>query len=160
MTDLKYLSTYLNDHLAGATVGVELARRARGNNERSELGAFLERLAAEIEEDREALVAVMDRLDIGKDRVKVAAGWLTEKVGRLKPNNRLFGYSPLSRQVELEALALGVEGKRRLWQVLRQLEEPRLSEFDFDALLERARSQRERLQERRLAAALDAFKRT
>src|SRR5215211_1878305 len=95
VTDLKQLSTYLNDHLAGATVGVELARRALGSNEGTELGAFLERLSGEIEEDRDTLLAVMDRLDIGRDRVKVAAGWLGEKVGRLKPNNRLFGYSPL-----------------------------------------------------------------
>jgi hypothetical protein len=158
LTDLKHLSTYLNDHLAGATVGVELARRAAGSNEGSELGAFLERLAAEVEEDRDTLLAVMERLDIGKDQVKVAVGWLMEKVGRLKPNNRLFGYSPLSRLVELEALALGVEGKRGLWQVLRHVEEARLSDFDFDALLERARSQRDRLKQRRLAAALDAFK--
>jgi hypothetical protein len=136
---------------------VELARRTAGSNEGGELGTVLKRLAREIEEDRDTLLAVMDRLGIGKDRVKVAVGWAGEKAGRLKPNNRLLGYSPLSRLEELEGLALGVEGKRSLWQVLRHLAEPRLSEFDFDALLERARSQRDQLQERRLAAALDAF---
>jgi hypothetical protein len=94
---------------------------------------------------------------VGQDRLKVGAGWLGEKAGRLKPNNRLFGYSPLSRVVELEGLTLGVEGKRGLWQVLRNLQDPRLAEFDFDALLERARAQRDGLEERRLAAALDAF---
>ena len=157
VTDLKLLSTYMNDHLAGSTVGVELARRAAGSNEATDLGGFLSRLAAEIEEDRDALLAMMDRLGVSKDRLKVAAGWAGEKVGRLKPNNRLFGYSPLSRVIELEGLALGVEGKRSLWQALAGLNEPRLAEFDFDALLERARVQRDQLQERRLAAALDAF---
>jgi len=157
VTDLKLLSTYLNDHLAGSTVGVELARRAAGSNEGTDLGAFLSRLATEIEEDRDTLLAIMDRLGVKKDRAKVAAGWAGEKVGRLKPNNRLFGYSPLSRVIELEGLALGVEGKRSLWQVLAELREPRLAEFDFDALLERARAQRDQLQERRLAAGLDAF---
>ena len=34
-TDL--LTIYLNDHLAGATAGVELARRAAGENKGSEL---------------------------------------------------------------------------------------------------------------------------
>ena len=155
--DAKMLSTYLNDHLAGATAGVELSRRCRDSNEGTPLGRFLEQLAGEIEEDRDTLKAVMDRLDISESRVKVGAGWLGEKAGRLKPNNQLFGYSPLSRLIELEGLALGVEGKRSLWQVLRNLEEPRLAEFDFDALLERARSQRDQLQERRLDAALDAF---
>jgi hypothetical protein len=157
MTDLKLLSTYLNDHLAGSTVGVELSRRAAKNNEGTELGKFLEGLAAEIGEDRETLHSIMDRLDVKKDRVKVAAGWTGEKAGRLKPNNRLFSYSPLSRLIELEGLALGVEGKRSLWQVLAELTEPRLAEFDFEQLIERARSQRDELQQRRLAAGLEAF---
>jgi hypothetical protein len=159
MIDSKLLGTYLNDHLAGATVGVELARRARRQNEGTPLGRFLEGLTAEIEEDRETLKAVMNGLDIGTDRAKVAAGWVGEKFGRLKPNNRLFGYSPLSRLIELEALALGVEGKRSLWQVLRNLGDERLAGFDFDALLERARAQRDALQRRRLSAAADAFER-
>jgi hypothetical protein len=157
MTDLKLLATYLNDHLAGSTVGVELSRRAASNNEGTELGGFLDRLAAEIDEDRETLRTIMERLDVKKDRVKVAAGWTGEKAGRLKPNNRLFSYSPLSRLIELEGLALGVEGKRSLWQVLAELNEPRLAEFDFERLIERARSQRDELQQRRLAAGLDAF---
>jgi hypothetical protein len=155
--DAELLGTYLNDHLAGSMVGVELARRARKSNEGTPLGRYLTELAKEIEEDRSSLKAVMARLDVGQDRLKMGAGWLGEKAGRLKPNNRLFGYSPLSRVVELEGLALGVEGKRGLWQVLRNLQDPRLAEFDFDALLERARAQRDGLEERRLAAALDAF---
>jgi hypothetical protein len=159
MINSSMLATYLNDHLAGATAGLELVRRAGGQNEGTPLGRFLEGLAAEIEEDRETLIGVMASLDVGRDRLKVAAGWLGEKAGRLKPNNRLFGYSPLSRLIELEGLALGVEGKRGLWQVLSSLNDPRLAEFDFEALLERARTQRDALQERRLAAALDAFER-
>ena len=154
---MKLLGTYLNDHLAGSTVGVELCRRAAASNEGSDLGAFLERLAGEIEEDRDTLREIMEAVDVGKDRVKVAAAWAGEKVGRLKPNNRLFSYSPLSRLVELEGLALGVEGKRSLWQVLAELHEPKLAKFDFERLLERARSQRDQLQERRLAAGLEAF---
>jgi hypothetical protein len=159
MLDTDLLATYLNDHLAGATAGVELARRSRGENEGTALGRFLDELAREVEEDRKTLVAIMASLEVGKDRIKVAVGWMGEKAGRLKPNNRLFGYSPLSRVIELEGLALGVEGKRGLWEVLQRLEDPRLAEFDFDALLERARAQRDTLQERRLAAALDAFTR-
>jgi hypothetical protein len=159
MIDSDLLATYLNDHLAGATAGMELARRARRQNEGTSLGRFLEELTREIEEDRETLKTMMARLEVGTDRVKVVAGWVGEKAGRLKPNNRLFGYSPLSRLIELEGLALGVEGKRSLWQALRHLGDSRLAEFDLDALLERARKQRDALQERRLAAAIDAFER-
>ena len=59
------LAIYLNDHLAGSTVGVELARRARGANEGTELGQLLERLVREIEEDRDTLGAVMDAVGAG-----------------------------------------------------------------------------------------------
>ena len=159
MLETDLLATYLNDHLAGATVGVELARRAKGANEGTSLGRFLGELETEIAEDRATLQAVMAQLGVGKDRFKVAAGWLAEKAGRLKPNNRLFGYSPLSRVIELEALALGVEGKRSLWDALRALEDPALTEFDFAALIERARRQRDQLHERRLTAAREAFTR-
>jgi hypothetical protein len=151
------LATYLNDHLAGSTVGVELARRARDQNEGTPLGRFLTELTAEIEEDRETLRTIMRRLDIREDRVKTALGWAGEKVGRLKPNNRLFGYSPLSRVIELEGLSLGVEGKRSLWQALKVSGDSRLAEFDLDALIARAAAQRTGLEEQRLAAAQTTF---
>ena len=47
------LAIYLNDHLAGATAGRELVRRARGANDGTELGAYLETLAREVEADYE-----------------------------------------------------------------------------------------------------------
>ncbi len=53
----------------------------------------------------------MEKLQVKRDHLKVLAGWVAEKLGRLKPNGQLLGYSPLSRLVELEALALGITGK-------------------------------------------------
>ena len=117
----KYLATYLNDHLLGATVGTELVRRAARENQGSELGAFLTGLAREIEDDRETLLAVMAELGVKPDRLKVAAGWTGEKLGRLKPNAQLRGYSPLSPLVELEGLLIGIQGKLAMWQVLAEL---------------------------------------
>jgi hypothetical protein len=127
--DQKYLSIYLNDHLAGSTVGRDLAHRAAGSNSGSEYGAFLQGLAREIEEDRETLLALMRDLGVGTDRAKVAGAWAAEKLGRLKPNGHLLGYSPLSRVVELEGLLLGVRGKQALWRALAELGagEPRLT---------------------------------
>jgi hypothetical protein len=151
------LATYLNDHLAGATVGVELSRRAAGANEGTELGTVLARLATEIEEDRATLESVMEAADAGRDRVKVTAAWVGEKAGRLKPNGQLTGYSPLSRLIELEGLSMGVEGKRLLWVSLKSLEDPRLTGFDFEALAERATRQRDELEPLRRAAARTAF---
>jgi hypothetical protein len=151
------LATYLNDHLAGATAGVELSRRAAGANEGTELGTLLGRLAAEIEEDRATLESVMVAVDAGRDRVKVTAAWVGEKAGRLKPNGQLTGYSPLSRLIELEGLSLGIEGKRLLWVSLGALSDPRLTGFDFAALAERAARQRDEIEPLRRAAATTAF---
>lgn len=151
------LAIYLNDHLAGSTVGVELARRARGANEGSELGQLLDRLVREIEEDRDTLGAVMDAVGAGRDSLKKAAAWIGEKGGRMKLNGQLIGYSPLSRLVELEGLSLGIEGKSRLWAMLRELADPRLSSFDFEALSQRAERQRSELEPFRRDAGRAAF---
>lgn len=151
------LSTYLNDHYAGSTVGVELSRRARGSNEGTELGDLLARLAAEIEEDRRVLESVMEAVGAGRDPLKPRIAWIGEKVGRLKPNGQLRGYSPLSRLVELEGLELGITGKAALWQALDEMADPRLGAFDFTALAQRAERQRTELEPHRLAASRESF---
>lgn len=90
------LDVYLNDHLMGACGGVELARRiARTFEEPGERGVLKE-LAAEIEEDRQSLMDAMDRLDVPKHSAKMAAGWLGEKIGRLKPNGSLLHRTALT----------------------------------------------------------------
>jgi hypothetical protein len=153
------LAIYLNDHLAGATGGLELARRSASNNRANAYGPVLEELADEIAADRDALQDAMARLGVGRDRVKLLAAWGAEKAGRLKLNGSLLGYSPLSRLEELEVLLLGVEGKQGLWRVLRQTygDDPRLAAVDLDALSARAQSQQARLERLRLAAADDAL---
>ena len=147
----KYLATYLNDHLLGATLGTELVRRAARENQGSELGAFLTGLAREIEDDRETLLAVMAELGVKPDRLKVAAGWTGEKLGRLKPNAQLRGYSPLSPLVELEGLLIGIQGKLAMWQVLAEvavalgIDRARLEELSARAEGQQADVERHRL---------------
>ena len=153
------LAIYLNDHLAGSTAGRDLARRAAGANEGNEYGEFLARLAAEIEEDRQELLDLMDRLGIGTDYPKVAAAWTMEKLGRLKLNGQLTGYSPLSRLVELEGLLAGVQGKRALWMALREAaaRDTRLDEADLERLVRRADEQIEGLRRHHGNAAREAL---
>jgi hypothetical protein len=156
---MRYLPIYLNDHLVGATVGVELVKRTLAENEDSELGSFLRDLRDELIEDRNALLSVMRDLGVASSRAKIAAGWTFEKLGRLKLNGEIRNYSPLSRLVELEGLAAGIEGKRAMWLALleiRDLDE-RLRDTPLEELAERARSQHERLEPHRAAAARGAF---
>jgi len=153
------LAIYLNDHLAGSVVGTELAKRALRENRGSALGEFLEWLLGQILEDRATLERLMGELGVSKSPVKRALALALERVGRLKLNGQLTGYSPLSRLVELEGLALGVMGKRAMWIALQETArtEPRLREFDFDELRRRADEQLGRLELHRIEAARLAF---
>jgi hypothetical protein len=153
------LAIYLNDHLAGATVGVELARRAASSNRANRYGPFLAELVRDIEEDRRSLLELMQALEVRVDRVKVVGAWTVEKIGRLKPNGRVWGYSPLSRVIELEALALGVRGKLALWNALSDLHrrEPVLDADELATLRGRAESQLKSLETHRLRAVSEAF---
>ena len=151
---MKYLSIYLNDHLAAAVGAVQLARRAARQNRGSEYGEVLERLAAEIDEDRHALLDLMKQLGVRGDRVKLLASVAGEKLGRFKLNGELTRYSPLSRLEELELLSLGVEGKLALWRALRANVD---ADVDFDPLIQRATAQRRRLERLRVKAAAEAL---
>ena len=155
----KLLNIYLNDHLAGATAGLELARRSRSNNRGSELEQFLTELIAEIDADRVQLLNIMASLSAPQDRLKLAGAWLVEKAGRLKLNGQLTGYSPLSRLIELEGLKLGITGKKSLWQSLKKIEnmDSRLATTDLDLLIKRAEEQLEALEPHRAEAAAKAF---
>jgi hypothetical protein len=144
-TDLTTI--YLNDHLAGATTGHELARRTLGANRGTEFEPVLTELAQAIEEDKAELERLMNRLDIDSDPLKRSAGWLAEKIGRLKFNGSLTSYSPLSRLIEFEGLTAGVGAKLSLWRTLRQVasHDPRLDVGSLERLIGRAKEQLDRL---------------
>lgn len=146
------LAIYLNDHLAGSAAGVQMARRTRSSNSGTEFEAPLQELCREVEADRETLESVMGELGIRRSRLKPPLGWVAEKLGRLKPNGQLRGYSPLSRVVELEMLLLGIAGKRRLWTLLSTLVDER-SSADFPALIARAEGQQARVEDLQERAA-------
>ena len=153
----KLLSIYLNDHLAGSTVGIKLARRACASNQGTPLGGYLERLTSEIESDRETLERLMAELGIRPDRLKTLGAWGAEKLGRLKLNGQLRGYSPLSRFLELESLYLGITGKRELWRALQRTLGSGVPGFDFEELGRRAERQAAEVEEHRLEAAPSAL---
>ncbi|HJS93763.1 MAG TPA: hypothetical protein VJ741_05830 [Solirubrobacteraceae bacterium] len=151
------LAIYLNDHYAGSVAAVQLARRAARSNQGTPYGEVLATLADEIDQDRQSLRLIMQRLGIRADPAKAAVAWSAEKLGRLKLNGRLTGYSPLSRLEELEFLSLGVEGKLGMWRALERGVEHGIPEAELATLIKRARSQRRRLERQRLDAAPEAL---
>ncbi len=155
----RLLGIYLNDHMMGSVGGTELARRCLRSNRGTALGSFLATLLDEILEDRNTLEDVMARLGISVDRGKVVVAAVGERVARLKLNGQLFGYSDLSRVIELEALCAGVALKRRLWRSLERIRDTdrRIADIDFDALADRASAQVDGLERHRLDAVARAF---
>jgi hypothetical protein len=150
----RFLAIYLNDHLAGATLSVELARRLRSSNQGDgEFGEPLAQLCGEIEEDQRTLERLMEQQGVGRDPVKPVLAKVAEKLGRLKLNGRIRGYSPLSRVLELEVLSGLVGGKLQLWNALEQSFGESLDGFDFHDLAARADTQGQRLEDLHLAAA-------
>jgi hypothetical protein len=141
------LAIYLQDHLAGSTLGVDLARRSAAEHAGTPLGTTLTSLAREIRADRHALHSIMSSLEIAPDRLKNAVAWAAEKARRLKFNGRIASRSPLSSLVELEGLITGVNGKRALWRALRRLADSdrRLEAAQLDELIARADRQLETL---------------
>jgi hypothetical protein len=149
------LGIYLNDHLAGATGGAELARRVARAHGGEDGGGDLRRFADEVAQDRAALLDIMASLGIPVRSYKVCAAWLGEKAARLKLNGYLLSPSPLSKLEELEMMRLGVEGKAAGWRTLRALAETddRLGPGRLDELISRARRQSDLLEELRIRAA-------
>ena len=152
---------YLNDHLAGAAAGMQLAERCRDRDPGSELGLVLQALVLEIKQDREVLERVIRALGGSPNAIKRATALGAERVGSLRMWLPMIGpgSEESARLEEVEVLSLGIEGKRLMWAALAQLSstDARLSGFPFPELKQRARSQRDRLERFRLRLAADAL---
>jgi hypothetical protein len=154
------LETYLEDHHGGSTAGVSLAKRLCEEHEGTAFGTVMAGILAEIQEDQEVLLDLLDRLGMDHSPVKQAVGWVGEKVSRLKLNGPASGSSELSRMMQLEGLSLGIEGKRLLWVALRDahVDEPPIRALDLDGLIARAEAQRRTIEPHRAEAAANAFR--
>ena len=132
------LRIYLNDHLAATMLARELANRSLGRNRGSDLGTFLERFLEDQSRERAMLLEAMRRMGVAPQTFKVAAAWVAERIGRLKPNGQLTGYSPLSRLLEIEGLLGLIRGARSMWLALARLDDERLLGLDLHERAERA----------------------
>jgi hypothetical protein len=157
MTD-DALPTYLQDHLAGALHAIELLKSMRDHFAGEPLGTFAAQILAEVEADRGVLARLTESVGGTAGGVKDWAAWLTEKVSRLKLKHG--SADGLGTFEALEFLVLGIHGKRALWRVLAVVAsfELRLQGIDFNALIARAESQHQRVEEQRLACATSVFR--
>ena len=128
----------------------DLAGQLRDQSEGTPLGELMTRLAAEIEEDRETLVELMDAVGADRNPIKQAGGWLAEKASRVKFSGAGSGEPDHGLFMAIETLRLGVAGKKCLWLALREVrgEHPALTGLNLDSLIERAARQEQRARTR------------
>lgn len=159
--DMHLLEIYLDDHWAGAGAGAALAHRLSRHNHATEWGSKLAWLASQVEQDQRTLNEIRTALGFDGGTLKRRAAQVGERLGRLKLNGRVLGYSPLSRLVEAEAMMTVVGAKHRLWGALGQsvAEYEPLTRFDFGQLAASAEKQLEILHMFHQDAAVGAFAR-
>jgi hypothetical protein len=152
------ISTYLNDHLAGSVIALELLDHMIGlkgpvNQD------LLNRLRREIQEDQEVLRDLLKGLEEGENPVRKAAAWLSEKLGRAKLHLDDSGSGELRELEAFEALALGIQGKLSLWHALATVRDrvPQLAQLDLGRLQSRALDQYNQIERLRLEAARRAL---
>jgi hypothetical protein len=153
----EHLAIYLNDHLAGAVMAIELLE----NLEREGMGIAraLAEIRADIEADRKELQGFMERLGVSQSRTRKVSGWLTEMAARIKMSVDDKAEGSLRLLESLEAVAIGIHGKLALWLALSAASEisAELRGVDYESLAKRAQDQRQRVEMLRLQAAKAAL---
>jgi hypothetical protein len=154
----KHLTTYMKDHFAGSIAAVELLDHLISSERDATHKQSLNRLRQEVVEDQEVLSGLLRDLDAHPGAVRNTAAFLSEKLARIKLLLEDPSGGQLARFEKLEALALGIDGKRALWwSLLAVAEIPALGKVDLTRLDQRAEDQRKRVEELRIEAAREAL---
>jgi hypothetical protein len=156
------LATYLNDHLAGSVAALDLLTHLQTLYAGTPFAGVLASLAADVAADRQELEALLGQLQIPVSRTRQVTAWLAEKLTALKLRLDDPAGGALRRLEALEAVALGIEGKRALWRALEAAaaEVSVLRGVDYARLSQRAEEQRQRVEAVRVTAATTALSAT
>lgn len=159
--DMALLTTYLEDHVAGAAAGVKLAMRIAPRNENSARAEDLIDFADRVASDEQTLLRLREKLGAAEGgALKKAIALAGEALSRIELNEAT---PRLTRVLEAEAMMSGVVAKRCLWVAMRRAVETnpmiaaRSAEFDFDELIRGADGQIDLLRAVHHTAATVAF---
>ena len=155
MASHDYLATYLDDHLAGSAAAIDLIERWRTRLVGDLITTLLEEVEAELRSDQQTLIDLRGRLEGSPGVTRPIAGWLAEKLSRLKLAFISEAAERFALFESLELLATGLQGKRAMWAVLQELtaRQPRLQGVDYGVLILRAQTQYTRVDEVRMDLA-------
>lgn len=153
------IATYLNDHLAGSVVALELLEKLGMLYAGMPLGLLLAELRDDISADRNKLEEIMNQLQITQSRTRKLTAWLAEKATELKLRLDDSSDGALYLLETFEVLSLGIEGKKGMWLALAAAAEnaDELRAIDYNQLVQRAEQQRQKVEDVRLDAAKKAL---
>jgi hypothetical protein len=153
----KVITTYLNDHLAGAVAALALLDHLLSLQHGT--GAELAELRVQIEEDQQVVQQLLQDLGGRESPVRKAAAWLTEKMGQVKLRLDDSGSGDLRMLEAFETLGLGIQGKLSLWRALAVVTDklPQLASLNIAQLEARAAEQYRRVERMRLEVARRAL---
>lgn len=156
---MEELGNYLNDHLAGSVGALELLDRLIETYQGKPLANFFQNLRRDIHEDQAQLKELIQKLGVEESAVRKAGAWLVEKLSRARIELDDSAGGDTGLFLALEALILGITGKRSLWRALRASCQtvPQLARLDYTGLEKRAIEQCERVEAKRLEAARTVF---
>ena len=114
----KAFATYLRDHLAGADTAIQVVQGLRGAYRGGPEGTLFESLYDQFREDRGVVEGILAELGYTSRSTKRLAGLATGNALRVVAAG---APGELSLFRTLEALAIGVQGKRCLWRAAQAL---------------------------------------
>jgi hypothetical protein len=112
------LIAYLRDHLSGSDVALRVVHRLGSTHQGHQDRTLFRRLSDEFEEDRAVVRRLLTLLGASGRSIKRAAGYASGAVLSVTAGGEPGDLSLLRT---LEALAIGVQGKRCLWRALQNL---------------------------------------
>ncbi len=155
----KKLGIYLNDHLAGAAVGVRLAERLTATSTDLAEKLCFAQLLDEVKSDRTELLGVIEETGCEVSRKRQAAGATLAKPVIWRMAAHGLDYGKLGRFEMIELLADGIQAKRLLWKTLQEVlgSRPGWKGLNFRELEKRASVQLQSIEVHRLHEASLAF---
>jgi hypothetical protein len=153
------IAAYLNHHLAGSVAGLEAFEHLEAAERGTPMARELTELRSQGAADRQVLADLMARLKVSESETEKATAWLGEKFFRFMMPLREQKRGSLHLLLTLEALTLGLQGRRALWVALSAAAEETaaLQGIDYQLMIRRAEDQQARVEKLRLDAARKAF---
>ena len=150
------LIAYLRDHLSGSDVASRVVHRLASTQQSGDDRRLVRRLADEFEEDRSVVRDLLAQLGASGRSIKRAAGIASGKMLSVTAGGEPGDLSLLRT---LEALSIGVQGKRCLWRVLQNLQPApsTIGGMDFVELEAKAVRQWDAIEERRRGLVARTF---